>query len=363
MLAAALKPHDGIVLWRAFVYETTGDRAKDAFATFKPLDGKFADNVIIQIKNGPIDFQVREPVSPLFGQMPQTNLALELQITQEYLGHSTHLCYLVPQWRDVFDFDTFAVGGGSTVTRLLRGDVRGGRTMAIAGVSNVGADPNWTGHTLAQANLYAFGRLAWDPDLPTTEITDEWIVQTFGHDPQVRASVRQMLLKSWEIYENYTSPLGTGVMSDRGPHYDPAPEIRRYYHGATKTGVGKDRTQATGSGYTAQYHAPVAEMYASLELCPEELLLFFHHVPYTHELSTGQSVIQYIYDSRFAGVEQARWLKDQWLTLEGKIDPDTFAHVEAKLSAQIAHAEIWRDAICNYFYGMSGIPDQHGRVP
>ena len=369
VIARALEPYGGLVLWRAFVYGKSlkymgiKDRARQACDFFKPFDGQFADNAILQIKNGPMDFQVREPVSPLFGAMPKTDQILELQVTQEYTGHSTHLCYLVPQWKEILDFDTYAKGKESTVKRIVSGSLFEYKYSGISGVINIGDDRNWTGHHLAQANTYGFGRLAWNPDLSAEQITDEWVRMTFGHDPMVVKTISKMLLDSWRIYENYTSPLGVGFMCETGPHYNPDPKGRqKKYHHGDNLGVGYDRTQATGSGYTAQYHPPVAKMYESLGTCPEELLLFFHHVPYTHRLKSGKTVIQHIYDSHFDGVEQARGLRKAWKTLKGKIDNERYEHVLARLEAQLEHARLWCDSINKYFFDLSGIPDEKDRL-
>jgi len=359
MLAEALAPHGGLVIWRAFVYgNKQGDRAKQAYENFQPLDGRFAENVIIQCKNGPMDFQVREPVSPLFGGLPNTNMMLELQITQEYTGFSTHLCYLVPQWKHYLEFDTRAKGEGSTLARIVDGSVFDYKYSGMAGVSNIGADRNWTGHPLAQANLYGFGRLAWDPDLTADEIAEEWIRMTYGNDPEVLEVLSEMLLSSWRVYEDYTSPLGVGFMC-AGNHYDPDPAHRqKNYHHADEEGVGYDRTQATGSGYTQQYQPPVAAMFESLETCPDEHLLFFHHVPYTHRLKSGKSVIRHIYDSHVEGVGSVREFKKVWMSLSAKIDADRHSLVSEKLDEQIDHAIVWRDAINVYFAEISGIPIQ-----
>ncbi|MBA7684326.1 Xylan alpha-(1-_2)-glucuronosidase [subsurface metagenome] len=234
ILAEALKPHGGLLIWRAFVYgKKNVDRAKEALDNFHPLNRQFADNVIIQIKNGPMDFQVREPVSPLFGQMPNTNLMLELQVTQEYTGHTIHLCYLVPQWKEVLDFDTYAKGPGSTVKKILSGSLFGYKHSGITGVANIGDDRNWTSHHLGQANTYGFGRLVWNPDLSAEQITNEWVKMTFGHAPVVVKTISKMLLDSWRIYENYTSPLGVGFMCETGPHYNPD-------HGSAKLRQNRD---------------------------------------------------------------------------------------------------------------------------
>lgn len=374
MLAEALKPFGGVVIWRCFVYncqqdwrDRTTDRAKAAYDHFRPWDGQFLDNVILQIKNGPMDFQVREPVSPLFGAMEHTNQMLELQITQEYTGQQKHLCYLVPQWKEILDFDTFAKGEGSTVKRVVDGSLFSYAVSGITGVSNIGDDPNWTGHTLAQANLYGFGRLAWDPDLSAEEITAEWVAQTFGLDPLVMEEISGMLLDSWRIYENYTAPLGVGWMVNPGHHYGPNVDGYEFsvwgtYHFADCHGIGVNRTIKDGTGFTGQYFPPQAERFESLESCPDELLLFFHHVPYTHRLTSGETVIQHIYNTHFAGAEQAEELVRRWTRLKGRIDEGRFESVLARLKEQAQHAKEWRDVINTYFYRKSGIPDAHGRT-
>lgn len=373
MLAAALAPHGGQVIWRCFVYncqqdwrDRKTDRARAAYDHFKPLDGKFADNVILQIKNGPIDFQVREPVSPLFGGMHATNQLLELQITQEYTGQQKHLCYLVPQWKEVFEFDTHAEGEGSTVARIASGFLYHRPVGGVAGVSNIGDDEAWTGHPLAQANLYGFGRLAWNPLLTAGQITQEWVQLTFGCDAETQRIIADMLLRSWRIYESYTAPLGVGFMVNPHNHYGPNVDGYEYdkwgtYHYADHYGIGVDRTLETGTGYTGQYHSPLREIYNSLETCPDELLLFFHHVPYTHELKSGKTVIQHIYDSRFEGADMAADLLDTWQSLRGKVDEACYTRVLERLAHQAEHAKEWRDVINTYFYRKTGIPDAKGR--
>lgn len=373
MLAEALEPYGGIAIWRCFVYDClqdwrdrTTDRARAAYDHFRPLDGKFRDNVILQIKNGPMDFQVREPVSPLIGGMRHTNQLLELQITQEYTGQQKHLCYLVPQWKEVVDFDTHALGEGSTAAKAATGELFGRPLGGFAAVANIGSDPNWTGHLLAQANYYGFGRLAWAPELTSEQITDEWVRISFGHDPVVTGTIKRMLLESWSIYESYTSPLGIGWMVNPGHHYGPNVDGYEYskwgtYHFADSKGVGVDRTVATGTGYAGQYHDVPAARYESLESCPDELLLFFHHVPYQHRLKSGKTVIQHIYDSHFEGTEKAEELVEAWRALEGKIDGERYESVLDRLRLQAKHAAEWRDVINTYFYRKTGIPDAHGR--
>ena len=373
MLAEALAPHGGLVIWRCFVYncqqdwrDRTTDRARAAYDHFQPLDGAFAANVILQIKNGPMDFQVREPVSPLFGAMPATNQMLELQITQEYTGQQIDLCYLAPQWKEVLEFDTYARGQGSYVKRIVDGSLFQRPYTGIAGVANVGDDPNWTGHLLAQANLYAFGRLGWNPDLTAEEITEEWVKATFGPDPEVVATISRMLLSSWRIYENYTAPLGIGWMVNPGHHYGPNVDGYEYspwgtYHRADCRGIGIDRTMATGTGYTGQYFPENARRYEEVDTCPDELILFFHHLPYTHRLKNGKTIIQHIYDTHFEGVEQVKELIQSWGRLKGKVDAGRFRQVEERLKKQLVSAEEWRDVINTYFYRKTGIPDQHRR--
>ena len=373
MLAEALEPYGGILIWRAFVYnclqdwrDTKTDRARAAYDTFMPLDGRFKDNVIIQIKNGPMDFQVREPVSPLFGGLKKTNQILEFQITQEYTGQQKHLCYLIPQWKEVLEFDTYAKGKGSTVSKIISGSVFPQKYYGFAAVSNIGNDENWTGHTLAQANLYGYGRLAWDPELSAEEITDEWVRLTFGNDPEIIKTISRILLKSWETYEKYTSPLGIGWMVNPNHHYGPNVDGYEYspwgtYHRADHHGIGVDRTVKFGTGYAGLYYPENAEKYESLEKCPEELLLFFHRVPYTYRLKSGKTLIQHIYDTHFEGVEEVEEMIRDWQRLKGKIDEEAYLHVMERFNIQLEHAKEWRDVINSYFYRKSGIPDELNR--
>ncbi|GIO85996.1 xylan alpha-1,2-glucuronidase [Paenibacillus faecis] len=373
MLAEALEPYGGLVIWRCFVYncmqdwrDRSTDRARAAYDHFKPLDGRFRDNVLLQIKNGPMDFQVREPVSPLFGAMRQTNQVIEFQITQEYTGQQRHLCYLIPQWKQVLDFETHAVPEGGEVKRIVEGSGFGMKYSGVAAVSNIGDDACWTGHPLAQANLYGYGRLTWDPDLSPEEIAREWVGQTFGNDREVAETVTRMLMSSWPIYESYTAPLGVGWMVVPHTHYGPDVDGYEYsrwgtYHFADRDGIGVDRTVATGTGYTAQYFSPNRDIYESPDTCPDELLLFFHHVPYGHRLRSGKTVIQHIYDTHFEGAEAAEDLRGKWTSLEGKVDSERYARVAERLAEQAEHARHWRDVINTYFYRKSGAPDERGR--
>lgn len=374
MLGEALKPFGGIVFWRCFVYnclqdwrDRKTDRARAAYDHFKPLDGQFLDNVVLQIKNGPMDFQVREPVSPLFGAMPSTNQVLEFQVTQEYTGQQRHVCYLVPQWKEVLDFDTYAKGEGSSVKRIVDGSLYNYTHSGITAVSNIGNDQNWNGHTLAQANFYGYGRLIWNPDLSAEEITSEWVAQTYGTDSELLEVVSSMLLKSWSIYEKYNAPLGVGWMVNPNHHYGPNVDGYEYsvwgtYHYADCHGMGVNRTLKDGTGYTGQYFIENKELYESIETCPDELLLFFHHVPYTHVLKSGQTVIQHIYNTHFEGVEEAEQLVKEWTALEGKIAPERHQSVLARLTEQAEHSKEWRDLINTYFLRKSGINDELGRT-
>jgi alpha-glucuronidase len=365
VVARALKPHNGLFFYRGFVYDNhmdwnnlKNDRARAAWDNFHALDGKFDDNVIIQIKNGPIDFQVREPASPLFGALTKTSQAIELQITQEYNGQAHFLMDEVPLWKETLDFDMHAAAGPSPVKSLVRGFV---------GVSNVGLDDNWLGNDMSQINLYGFGRLAWNPDLSVNAITDEWTTQTFGSNPKVIDTVGAMQMSSWRTYEDFTGPLGLQTLTDiTGNHYGVSVEASEnngwgQWHRADKEGVGMDRTSA-GTGFTQQYHPPVAEMFENLQTCPDDLLLFFHHVPYTYTLHSGKTVIQYIYDSHYLGADEvARYVED-WKSLKGLIDDERYNAVLKMLEYQAGQAVLWRDAVSNWFLRESGIADTKGRV-
>jgi alpha-glucuronidase len=375
VIARALKPHGGLIFYRGFVYDhrmdwrnLKNDRARAACDNFIKLDGQFEDNAVIQIKHGPIDFQVREPASPLFGALERTNQAVELQITQEYFGQARHLVFLVPMWKEVLDFDLHASGAGTPVKALVSGKVFRRPLGGFVGVSNVGRDPNWLGHHLSQANLYGFGRLAWNPDLSARQIADEWTRLTFGHDPRVVETIVQMQLNSWRTYENYTGPLGAQTLTDiTGNHYGPAVEASErngwgQWHRTDEKGIGMDRTVATGTGFIGQYRPPVAKVYESLETCPDELLLWMHHVPYTRVLHSGKTVIQHIYDSHYQGAEAAEDYVRQWDSLQGRIDEQRYLEVLARLQYQAGHAQVWRDAVCNWFLRTSGIADANGRA-
>lgn len=358
LLADAVRSHGGIVIWRAFIWHGPADWADEAYLTFTPLDGDFAENAIVQIKNGPIDFQVREPVHPLFGAMPRTNSMLELQITQEYTGQTTHLCYLVPQWKQVYDFDTHADGPGSTVTNIVSGRTFDYRHSGVAGVMNFGDDVNWTRHHLAAANTHGYGRLAWNPDLGAEQIADEWVRMTFGSRPEMMRTLVPMLLSSWSIYESYNSPLGAGFVQGGGDHFHPCLECNEPWHQSDEHGIGYDRTVATGTGTTAHWQPPVAEVFESVQRCPEELLLFFHHVGWEHRLDSGKTVIQHIYDSHFDGVTDAAKLRSRWRSLRPRIDQRRYQEVLERFDRQVEHAALWRDRLLSYWFAKSRILDR-----
>jgi len=376
VIARALMPHGGVVFYRAFVYnhhldwrDLKNDRAKAAYDNFHPLDGTFDDNVIIQIKNGPIDFQVREPASPLFAGLRRTNESIELQITQEYTGQQRHLCFLVPMWKEVLDFDMRVDSNSTPVKDIVAGRVFHRPVGGFVGVANVGMDANWLGSPLAMANLYGFGRLAWDPNLSAEKIIDDWTRLTFGADPLVLKTITSLQLNSWQVYESYTGPLGAGTLTNIvGNHYDPGPQSSEengwgQWHRADHQGIGMDRTIATGTGYIGQYPRDVQELYESLPNCPDNLLLFFHHVPYTYVLHSRKTVIQHVYDSHYDGADRVRDFIAQWKMLEGHVDEDRYRDILARLQYQAGEAIVWRDAICNWIYRLSGIPDQKARVP
>jgi alpha-glucuronidase len=382
MLADALAPFGGIVMWRAFVYNPSDeDRAKQAYSEFMPLDGQFRDNVIIQVKNGPIDFQPREPFSPLFGAMKKTSVMPELQITQEYLGHSTHLVFLSTMWEEFLKSDTYQEGKGSTVARCTDGSLFPQKYTAIAGVSNIGSNVNWCGHPFAQANWYAFGRLAWNNSLLSEQIADEWIKLTFADnsdkidaqnsiysaDWQVNflQPVKQLMLNSREAAVNYMMPLGLHHIFAADHHYGPGPwwapvGVRKdwtppYYHKADSIGIGFDRT-ATGSNAVSQYHEPLQSIFSNLQTCPDIYLLWFHHVPWNYVMKNGQTLwgeLCYRYDK---GVRQIREFQKTWDQVQRYVDAERFSEVQIKLREQSMNAQVWKDACLLYFQQFSKIP-------
>lgn len=375
VIADALAPHGGILVYRAFVYnhhldwrDPKNDRARAAFDNFAKLDGQFHSNVVVQVKNGPIDFQVREPVSPLIAALRHTNQALELQITQEYTGQQRQLCFLLPMWKQTTDFDLHAANHATPVKAIAAGKTFKRPIGGFVGIADVGRDPNWLGSDLAMANLYAFGRLAWNPNVSPPQVIDEWTRLTFGRDPLVVATINALQLQSWPVYEEYTGPLGAGGLTDiTGSHYGPGIESSErngwgQWHRADSQGIGMDRTASSGTGYIAQYPQAIARLYESLATCPDNLLLFMHHVAYHYVLHSGETVIQHIYDSHYAGAAQAATFPERWSKLHDSIDEQRYEKTLRMLRYQAGYAVVWRDAVCNWFYRESGIADAQDRV-
>ncbi len=365
MLADAVAPHGGVVMWRAFVYDNNvpDDRAKQAYNEFINLDGKFRENVIVQVKNGPIDFQPREPFHPLFGAMPKTPLMPELQITQEYLGSSVHLVYLAPLFEECLKSDTYAMGKGTLVAGIIDGSVENHELTAIAGVSNTGDVRNWTGHPFAQSNWYAFGRMAWDPWIESSVIADEWIRMTFTNNRDVVTKISRMMMDSREIAVDYMTPLGLHHIMYEGHHYGPGPWVSRgrqdwtsvYYHRADSAGIGFDRT-SKGSNAVGQYFKPVRDTYENLETCPENLLLWFHHVPWDYRLKSGNTLWDELCIRYDSGVRSVGKMKNEWISLKGSVDNDRHEMVMKFLEMQERDARIWKNACILYFQTFSGKP-------
>jgi len=357
LLADALAPHGGVVMWRAFVYahDVPADRATQAYTEFAGLDGAFRPNVVLQVKNGPIDFQPREPFHPLFGAMPRTPLMMEFQITKEYLGFATHLVYLGPLFEEVLQADTRAGGKRFTVAQSLSG---------IAGVANIGTDRTWSGSHFDQANWYAFGRLAWNPDQSSRDIAADWAAMTFSPEPAVVQPIVGMMMASREAAVNYMTPLGLHHLMARGHHYGPGPWVDGgpradwtsvYYHRADRNGIGFDRT-ATGSNAVAQYAPEVAATYADLTQVPEALLLWFHHVPWDHRMASGRPLWDELVGRYSLGVRQVQAMQDTWANLRGRVDAHRHEQVAAFLQIQLREAQWWRDASVAYFQSISGRP-------
>ncbi|GAA4760856.1 alpha-glucuronidase family glycosyl hydrolase [Stakelama sediminis] len=365
MLAAALKPHGGIVIWRAFVYsaQNSEDRAKQAYSEFKPLDGKFADNVMVQVKNGPIDFQPREPFHPLFGAMPHTPLMMEVEITKEYLGFNTHLAYLGTMWAEVLDTDTWQHGQGTTVARVLE-DGKGTGLTGMAGVSNIGNDRDWTGSEFDQANWYAFGRLAWNPQGSAEAIARDWTKMTWGENPQMVDAIVGMMMESREAVVNYMTPLGLAHQMATGHHHGPGPWVHNlsrpewnpvYYNRADANGIGFDRS-ATGSDAIAQYAPHVAALFGSLNTVPDKDLLWFHHVPWTYRMRSGQTLWDSLIDHYDKGVATVAQMQRTWALLKPYIDKQRFDEETAFMEIQHHDALWWRNASIAYFQSLSKLP-------
>ncbi|WP_439474281.1 alpha-glucuronidase family glycosyl hydrolase [Algoriphagus formosus] len=365
MLAEALAPFGGNVIWRAFVYshEIDEDRHKQANLEFEPLDGKFLENVIIQVKNGAIDFQPREPFHPLFGAVDETNLGMEFQITQEYLGQATQLVYLGPMWEEILNTKTYRPGPSSTVASIIDGSDSGQELTLMAGVSNIGTDRNWTGHLFGQANWYAFGKMAWNPYQDAESIASEWIKLTFGHEQKLLSTVQNIMMESHEAAVNYMTPLGLHHLMGRSHHYGPGPWVEGgradwtslYYHKADSQGIGFDRT-SSGSNALGQYAPEIVEEWSDPNQIPEKYLLWFHHIPWDFQMKSGKTLWEEMalhYDS---GVKTALEMKENWQKLEGQLDEERFRHVNQLLSVQIEEARWWRNACLLYFQTFSGKP-------
>ena len=380
MLADIVKPYGGIVMWRAFVYSPTEkDRARQAYLEFMPFDGKFRDNVIIQVKNGPVDFQPREPFSPLFGAMKKTSVMPELQITQEYLGRANHLVFLSTTWEECLKSDTYQEGPGSTVARCTDGSIYPQKHTAIAGVANTGLDSTWSGHHFAQANWYAFGRLAWNNTLTSEQIADEWLRLTFANSAEGKTKLikaeewernflvpaKQIMMESREAAVNYMMPLGIHHIFSPFGHYGPGPWYgpksarpdwtSLYYHQADTAGLGYNRTK-TGTNAVSQYHEPLASQFNDLSTCPEKYLLWFHHLPWDYKMKSGNTLWNELCLHYDKGVHQVRQFQRNWDQMQGYIDDERFAHVQSKLRRQAKDAQVWKDACLLYFQQFSHRP-------
>lgn len=376
MLAKAIEPHHGVIIWRAFVYNSKQDwrdrktdRAKAAYDNFYPLDGQFANNVILQAKFGPIDFQTEEPLQPLFGALRKTNLMMEFEITAEYLGHQIDINYVVPQWAKMINFDTqYRDLYNSVAKDVLKETAVNSKNTGFGAVSNVGMSPFWTGNPLALANLYGYGVLCWDNSANPDEILEDWLNQVFyGASEKAIDTVFRIMRSSNETFKEYNAPLGVGFMVT--PHYHYGPSVNGYeydswgtYHFADRNGVGVDRTKASGSGYTSLYAKSVAQMYENPDTTPQELMLFFHHLDYQFKLPDGKTLIQTIYDQHFDGYDKVKQYVQAWNDLEDEINDGIFKEVQKRLKMQLQNALNWRDQVNTYFLRMSGIDDDKGRT-
>lgn len=364
MMAKALQPHHGIVMWRAFVYSETdsSDRAKQAYSEFVPYDGKFEDNVLVQVKNGAIDFQPREPFHPMFGAMPKSKLMMEYQITQEYLGFSTHLVFLPKLYEEVLESDTYKQGKGSTVAKIIEG--KPNELNGMAGVANIGSDLNWTGHPFSQANWYGFGRLAWNPELSSEKIAEEWLQQTFSKDSNFVKTISKIMLQSRESVVKYMTPLGLHHIMATNHHYGPGPWVNDlarpewnpvYYHKADKNGIGFDRT-ATGSNALAQYSPEIAQYYGDLKTCPEEYLLWFHHLPWDYKMKNGKILWDNLGIKYQEGVNEVKNMITIWESAKPNVDTERHQEVAQLLNIQLKEAIWWKDACMSYFQTFSNLP-------
>ena len=366
MLADAVAPHNGIVMWRAFVYsnEVPDDRAKQAYNEFVPLDGKFRSNVMVQVKNGAIDFQPREPFHPLFGAMPKTPLMMEFQVTQEYLGQATNLVYLAPLFKETLNSDTYAAGKGTTVAKIIDGSVDHHTLNGMAGVANIGNDINWCGHPFAQANWYALGRLAWDYDLTSETIADEWLRMTYSNDQAFVLAAKEIMLQSREILVKYMTPIGLHHIMATGHHYGPGPWVSNlsradwnpvYYHKADSAGIGFDRT-VSGSNALEQYNPAIQKEWGSTATIPEKYLLWFHHLPWNYKMKSGRTLWEELWADYYSGAKAVDWMQATWNGLQPKVDADRFAQVKMLLQVQEDEAVWWRNACLLYFQSKSKLP-------
>ena len=373
MLAEAVAPHGGVVMWRAFVYsnESPSDRAKQAYDEFKPLDGKFASNVLVQVKNGAIDFQPREPFHPLFGAMPKTPLMMEFQITKEYLGFATHLAYLGTLFEETLDADTRVKGKGSTVAKVIDGELHGYAITGMAGVANIGADRNWSGSHFDQANWYAYGRLAWDPELSSRDIAEEWVRMTFSNEPEFVKPVVEMMMGSREAVVDYMMPLGLHHLFDTGHHYGPGPWVNdlnradwnpTYYHQADERGIGFARGPK-GSNATSQYAPEIAKIFADPKKTPEQFLLWFHHLPWDYKMTSGRTLWHELVVHYTRGVDQVAKMRETWDRMRAFVDAERFEQVAAFLRIQQDEAQWWRDACIAYFHSINKLPLPAGFAP
>ena len=373
MLADALAPHGGIVMWRAFVYSDVNpeDRVKQAYSEFVPLDGRFRDNVLVQVKNGPLDFQPREPFHPMFGAMPETPLMMEFQVTQEYLGFSTHLVYLGALWEEVLDADTRVRGQGSRVSDVIDGSLHDYALTGIAGVANIGSDRDWSGSIFGQSNWYALGRLAWNPDLSARDIAKEWLAQTFTRDPAFVEPAADMMMQSREAVVNYMTPLGLHHLMATGHHYGPGPWVDdlgrpdwnpAYYHKADEDGIGFDRT-TDGSDNVSQYAPELARVFNDPDRIPEEYLLWFHHVSWDREMESGRTLWEELVHRYTDGVRQVQAMEEIWTSLAPYVDSERHQQVADFLRIQEQEAQWWRDACIAYFMDVSGRPLPEGYAP
>lgn len=363
MLAKAVKPHGGIIMWRAFVYSEhdPSDRAKQAYSEFVPFDGEFADNVLIQVKNGAIDFQPREPFHPMFGAMPETPLMMEFQITQEYLGFSTHLVFLPKLFEEVLQSDTYQKGKGSTVAKVIDGTLHNKKLTGMAGVANIGTDNNWTGHPFGQANWYGSGRLAWNPYLSSKKIAEEWLKLTFSNKEDFVAPMQEILVQSRETIVKYMTPLGLHHIMDAHHHYGPGPWISKmgrpdwtsvYYHKADSIGIGFDRT-VNGSNATSQYADPVAAQFNDIEDIPQEYLLWFHHVPWDYEMPNGKTLWNNLALTYQEGVDEVKEMVETWRKMEPYVNEAEYREVAMLLTIQLKEAIWWKNACMLYFQQFS----------